>query len=142
MIGPEVQFLKYLDRMFDITQCTNHQKLTSLSDEAIFKELNKVIDIQIEMRENQETIDLINDLKKLDAPFKDSDLHVMTGIPIIDIIINIDWFTAHFDDRKKVLRIMKELFNQCSSFKKLLLKHNFLVMTVLLSKYDKPCHLY
>jgi len=142
MIGPEVQFLKYLDRMFDITQCTNHQKLTNLSDDAIFKELNKVIDVQIEMRENQETMDLIDDLKKLDAPFKDSDLHVMTGIPIIDIIINIDWFTAHFDDRKKVLRILKELFNQCSSFKKLLLKHHFLVMTVLLSKYDKPCHLY
>jgi len=63
-------------------------------------------------------------LKKLDAPYaflKKGNLHVMTGIPIIDILINIDWFTAHFDDKKKVLRILKELFNHCPSFKRLLL---------------------
>ena len=61
----------------------------------------------------------------------------MTGIPIVDIMINIDWFTAHFDDRKKVLRILKEIFNHCKDFKRLLLKHQELILSVLLSKYDK-----
>ena len=64
-------------------------------------------------------------------------MHQLTGIPIVDIMINIDWFTAHFDDRRKVLRILKDLFNNCNSFKKLLLKHSELILTILLSKYDK-----
>ena len=42
-------------------------------------------------------------------------------IPIVDITLNIDWFTADFDDRKKVLTILKSLFNHCNSYKKLLL---------------------
>lgn len=66
-------------------------------------------------------------------------MHVLTGVPLVDIIINIDWFTARFDDKKKVLRILKNLFNNCTSFKKLLLKHHSLILTVLLSKYDRQC---
>jgi hypothetical protein len=40
-----------------------------------------------------------------------------TGIPMVDIIINIDLFTSHFEDRNKVLRIIKELYNHCTSMK-------------------------
>lgn len=64
-------------------------------------------------------------------------MHVLTGIPIVDITLNIDWFTADFDDRKKVLQILKSMFNHCNSYKKLLLQHNELILSVLLSKYDK-----
>lgn len=36
-----------------------------------------------------------------------------TGVPLVDLMINIDWFTANAEHRNKVLRIMKELFNHC-----------------------------
>lgn len=62
---------------------------------------------------------------------------MITGVPLLDIIINIDWFTAHFEDRNKMMRIVKDLFNNCSSMKQLLAKHGQLIMTVLMSKYDK-----
>lgn len=48
------------------------------------------------------------------------DQHVMSGVPLLDIIINIDWFTAHFDDRIKVMKILKDIFNECKSFKRLM----------------------
>jgi hypothetical protein len=67
---------------------------------------------------------------------------VSTNVPIVDIVINIDLFTAHFEDRRKVLRIIKELFNHCTSMKKLLLKHGKVILPALLYKYDKQCHLY
>ena len=43
--------------------------------------------------------------------------YMNTGIPMVDIIINIDLFTSHFEDRNKVLRIIKELYNHCTSMK-------------------------
>ena len=67
---------------------------------------------------------------------------IQTNIPLVDIVINIDMFTAHFEDRRKVLRIIKELFNHCTSMKKLLLKHGKIILPALLYKYDKQCHLY
>ena len=67
---------------------------------------------------------------------------IFTNIPLVDIVINIDLFTAHFEDRNKVLRIVKELFNHCTTMKKLLLKHGKLILPALLRKYDKQCHLY
>ena len=63
-------------------------------------------------------------------------------MPLVDIIINIDLFTSHFEDRNKVLRIIKELFNHCTDMKRLLQKHNKLIISNLISKYDKKCHLY
>jgi len=62
---------------------------------------------------------------------------IFTNIPLVDIVINIDLFTAHFEDRNKVLRIVKELFNHCTTMKKLLLKHGKLILPALLRKYDK-----
>jgi len=56
--------------------------------------------------------------------------------------LNIDFFTAHFEDRSKILRIVKELFNHCTTMKKLLLKNGKLILGVLLQKYDKKCHLH
>ena len=32
---------------------------------------------------------------------------LITSIPLIDIILNIDKFTAHFEDRMKIIRIIK-----------------------------------
>ena len=63
--------------------------------------------------------------------------YMNTRIPIVDIIINIDLFTSHFEDRNKVLRIIKELYNHCTSMKKLMSKHSELILKVLLRKYDK-----
>lgn len=65
-----------------------------------------------------------------------------TNVPLLDIIINIDLFTAHFGDRNKIVRIIKELFNHCTNMKKLLLKHGHLILSILMRKYDKKCHLY
>jgi hypothetical protein len=65
-----------------------------------------------------------------------------TKIPLVDMVLNIDLFTAHFEDRSKVLRIIKELFNHCTTMKKLFLRHAKLIVPVLMFKYDKQCHLY
>lgn len=91
------------------------------------------------MKENDETKKFVNEVQKSTGPFAYDDLHLLSDVPLVDIIINIDWFTVRFDDKKKVLRILKNLFNNCTSFKKLLLKHHTFIMTVLLSKYDKQC---
>ena len=65
-----------------------------------------------------------------------------TNIPMVDIIVNIDLFTASYEYRNMVLRIIKELYNHCTTMKKLLLKHGKLILAILMRKYDKQCHLY
>jgi len=45
---------------------------------------------------------------------------IQTNVPILDIILNINLFTANFEDRNKVLTIIKELFNHCTAMKRLL----------------------
>lgn len=67
---------------------------------------------------------------------------VITSIPIIDIMLNIDLFTVQFEDRNKVLTILKNLYNHCTNMKRLLLTHHKLILTNLIEKYDKKCHLY
>jgi hypothetical protein len=66
----------------------------------------------------------------------------MTGIPLIDMLVNIDCFTTTHEDREKVLRILKELFNHCTTMKKLLLKHHRLILPNLVNKYDSQCQIY
>ena len=63
--------------------------------------------------------------------------NTLTGVPLVDMLVNIDWFTAHFDDRNKLKRILKDLFNNCESMHDLLDKHGKLIMTTLMNKYDK-----
>jgi hypothetical protein len=125
LVKVELKLSKYLDRMFEVVQCKS-KKYGGQAEDAIFKELDKVIACQL----------------NLEAPEISSGEHVSTGIPLVDCILNIDLFTAHFEDRNKVLRIVKELFNHCTTMKKLLQKHNKLILHVLMSKYDKKCHLY
>lgn len=67
---------------------------------------------------------------------------VITSIYIVDIILNIDLFTVQFEDRNKVLIVIKYLFNYCTNMKRLLLNHHKLILTNLMEKYDKKCHLY
>lgn len=97
---------------------------------------------QLNLDVNEETHLLLSRVPDLDAALQQGNLHILTNIPIVDILINIDWFTAHFEDRNKILRIFKELFNHCTTMKRLLLKHGDLILSVLMSKYDKQCHLY
>lgn len=91
---------------------------------------------------SEDTQLLLSKVQDLDAALNEGKMHILTNIPLVDILINIDWFTAHFEDRNKILRILKELFNHCTTMKKLLLKHGHLILSVLMSKYDKQCHLY
>lgn len=116
--------------MFDIVN-QQQKKYQGLSEDAIYKELDKVIACQLNL-ELPEGIfpDDDNDLLNM-AP------NPITKIPLVDIIVNIDFFTAHFEDRNKILRIIKELFNHCTTMKKLLLKNGKLILNILLQKYDK-----
>ena len=66
---------------------------------------------------------------------------VITSIPIVDVMMNIDLFTVQFEDRNKVLTIIKNVFNHCTNMKRLLLNHHKLILTNLMEKYDKKCHL-
>jgi len=65
----------------------------------------------------------------------------MTSIPLVDIIINIDCFTSHFEDKQNLYNIFEELFDRCNNMKKLLLKHGKLILGVLMKKYDIKCKL-
>lgn len=121
---------KYLDRANEIVQC-RCKKFARLPEETVFNEIDKVIQCQLKLNIN--------------APFRnDQDMMgtIITGIPLVDIIINIDLFTAHFEDRNKILTIVKELFNHCNNMKRLLLEHHKLILTNLMDKYDKKCTLY
>ena len=69
-------------------------------------------------------VDLEQALQNSQGPYLPDEMHVLTGVPIVDITIHIDWFTVRFDDRKKVLHIVKSIFNNCSAYKKLLMQHH------------------
>ena len=130
LIQYELRLSKYLNRMFEVVQLKN-KKYASMSEDAIFKELDKVISCQL-------TMELSPD-KDIDDYINQSGVSsgLTTKIPMVDIIINIDLFTASFEDRNMVLRIIKELFNHCTTMKKLLLKHGKLILAILMRKYDK-----
>lgn len=70
------------------------------------------------------------------------DTHILTGVPLLDIILNVDWFTVHFDDRKKIVTIIIALFYNSKTFKQLMYERRALILSVLLNKYDKKCHMY
>ena len=126
----EHRLSKYLVRMFEVVQL-KQKKYAAMSEDAIFKELDKVIACQLSM-EISPNIDL-------DAYVSASGVSsgLTTNIPLVDIIVNIDLFTASFEDRNMVLRIIKELYNHCTTMKKLLLKHGRLILAILMRKYDK-----
>jgi hypothetical protein len=102
-----------------------------LTEDGIFKELDKVISCQEKLDASTDT-----------DPGPSEVVTLASNVPLVDIIINIDLFTSHFEDRNKVLRIIKELFNHCTTMKRLFKKHSKLILTILMRKYDKKCHLY
>ena len=115
--------------------------------------MNEVVQCRTKKYGNKLDYDLFNEIDKVlacqlhcdDPVFRtDQDMKgsVITTIPIIDIILNIDLFTVQFEDRNKVLTIIKNLFNHCTNMKRLLLNHHTLILTNLMEKYDKKCHLY
>jgi len=91
MLVHEDKFLKYCDRMYEIVQGRS-PKHKHMNKAEIFEEFNKVVECQNEMKMNAYATKLVKELEALDAPFKkgSGDLHVLTSIPIIDILINID----------------------------------------------------
>lgn len=93
--------------MYDAVQC-KLQKYAAMSEDGIFKELDKVIACQLSIEANESADANIDEVVNLSS-----------RVPLVDIIINIDLFTSHFEDRNKVLRIIKELFNHCTTMKKL-----------------------
>lgn len=116
--------------MYDAVQC-KLPKYSALTEDGIFKELDKVIACQLAL-----------DASTATDPGPQEVVALASNVPLVDIIINIDLFTSHFEDRNKVLRIIKELFNHCTTMKRLFQKHSKLILTVLMRKYDKKCHLY
>ena len=114
-----------------------HRKYQTTTEDGIFKELDKVILCQLNLEVAEDTQVLLSKVPDLNTALNEGKLHILTNIPLVDILINIDWFTAHFEDRNKILRILKELFNHCTTMKKLLLKHGNLILSILMSKYDK-----
>ena len=128
LVQVENKFAKYLERMFEIVQVKS-KKYAAMSEDGIFKELDKVIACQLKLEAPNECKALENNLNFQQIP--------LSNIPLVDIVIQIDLFTAHFEDRSKVLRIIKELYNHCTTMKKLLLKHGKMVLPILLTKYDK-----
>mmetsp|Transcript_3392 Transcript_3392/g.5717 ORF Transcript_3392/g.5717 Transcript_3392/m.5717 type:complete len:138 (+) Transcript_3392:201-614(+) len=126
----EVKLQKYLNRMYLITQ-NKHEKYKFLEADAIFQELDKVILCQLNLELPQ------NVLPPNENDWSEVQKNPITNIPLVDIIINIDYFTTTHEDREKVLRIVKDLFNHCTTMKRLLMKHHKLILNVLMSKYDK-----
>jgi len=87
------------------------KKYSNKSDEDIFTEIDKVLACQLHLEEPS---------FRKDQEMKGT---VITSTPIVDIILNVDLFTVQFEDRNKVLTIVKTLFNHCTNMKRLLLSH-------------------
>jgi hypothetical protein len=133
----EERFAKYLDRVLEIVQ-VKHQKCKGKSTKEVFRELGKVIACQIRMEISNEARAQVDEFLALQPDEQNKlTLNILTGVPLVDLIVNIDWFTAHFEDRSKVLRVIKDLFNHCPAMKSLLKKHSKLIMKCLMNKYDK-----
>lgn len=52
---------------------------------------------------NAEALALEKEISSRNTYTLREDKHILTGVPLLDIILNIDWFTAQFDDRIKVV---------------------------------------
>lgn len=59
-----------------------------------------------------------------------------SGVPIVDIIVNIDMFTAKYEDSSKMTKIMVQMFKNSREMRKLLHMHGELILTVLVKKYE------
>ena len=117
-----------------------------MTEDGIFKELDKVIACQLQLEPpagcQDQVLQAISEMPNDVGESASGQINPTTKIPLVDMVLNIDLFTAHFEDRSKVLRIIKELFNHCTTMKKLFLRHAKLIVPVLMFKYDKQCHLY
>lgn len=76
----QLRLQKYLDRMNEVVQC-KAKKYVNKSDEDIFNEIDKILACQLHCEDPQFR--------------KEQDMQgsVITSIPIIDIILNIDLFS-------------------------------------------------
>ena len=74
-----------------------------MQTEDVFREINTVLTCQLNIKHNYKCVELENAIQNTSGLFLLEDMQVLTGIPILDITLNIDWFTADFDDRKKIL---------------------------------------
>ena len=52
------------------------------------------------------------------------------------MVVNIDMFTASFDDIHKITSILKVMFQNSKPMRKLFHKHGELILTVLIEKYE------
>ena len=52
------------------------------------------------------------------------------------MVVNIDMFTASFDDTHKITAVIKEMFQNSKPMRKLFHKHGELILTVLIEKYE------
>ena len=105
-----------------------------MTEESIFQELDQVIACQNQLEVPASVVPMETGPGR--AASGAGTQFIITNIPLVDIIINIDIFNGHFEDRQKILRIVKEIYNHCTSMKKLLLKHGKLILSVLIAKYD------
>lgn len=55
MLEHEKRLHKYLDRMYEIVQGRS-KKFKAMSNETVFKEINKVVQCQLSIKENYETV--------------------------------------------------------------------------------------
>ena len=92
--------------MYEIVQCKN-KKYLNMSEECIFKELDKVVACQMHLDVETDAVDSMKAFENRPDKEQSGQIHILTGVPMIDIVINIDWFTAHFEDRNKVLTIVQ-----------------------------------
>jgi hypothetical protein len=59
-------------------------------------------------------------------------VNLSSGVPLVDMVVNIDMFTASFDDMHKITAVIKEIFQKSKPMRKLFNKHGEFILTVLI----------
>jgi hypothetical protein len=59
-------------------------------------------------------------------------VNLSSGVPLVDMVVNIDMFTASFDDMHKITAVIKEIFQKSKPMRKLFHKHGEFILTVLI----------
>ena len=122
-----IKLTKYLVRIHRVI-CFKINKFGKGIPHDIYKPLNVLIECQLLLN--------VDTNAYLGQAAGSETVNLSSGVPLVDMVVNIDMFTASFDDTHKITAVIKEMFQNSKPMRKLFHKHGELILTVLIEKYE------